>query len=444
MRRIALLLVLALTIGVPSRVWAGQEPLTLDQALQATLDQNASLRAVRAAASEAEAQVTVARSVFFPRVSFNESWQRGNQPGFVFSSLLSARRFTAANFAIDGLNHPDALGFFRATVGVEQIVFDAGRRASTAAAGVRRDLASAATAEAALALSLASTEMFGRVLAAQAAAQTARAGRDAAREDLTRAQNRRDAGMATDADVLAFVVHVADLERRVIQADGDAAIARAELNRLMGAPIDRDFRAVEPAAAVSPAETPDVAALLAEAEASRPDLQRAAASERLADLGRRQARAAFIPTVAAHAAFDASGLRFNQRASGWFAGGELRWTFSTGGAELAQLKAAASGLTRARAERDDARAAVHVEVVAALRRLEAAQARQAAGRAAVEQAREAERIVRDRYEAGVASVSDVLRAATAVLDADANRSSALVDAIVSHAMLNRALGRRPL
>jgi outer membrane protein len=443
MRRIGLLLVLALTIGAPVRAWA-QAPLTLDQALEATLDQNASLRAVRAAASEAEAQVTVARSLFFPRVSFTESWQRGNQPGFVFSSLLSARRFTAANFAIDELNHPDVLGFFRASVGVEQIVFDAGRRASTAAAAVRRDLADAATAETALTLAVASTETFGRVLAAQAGAQASRAARDAAREDLARAQNRRDAGMATDADVLAFVVHVADLERRVIQADGDAAIARAELNRLMGQPIDRDFRAVEPAAVVSPAEEPDVAALLAEAEASRPDLQRAAASERLADLGRRQARAAFIPTVAAHAAFDASGLRVNERVSGWFAGGELRWSFSTGGAERAQLKAAASALTRARAERDDARAAVHVDVVAAVRRLEAAHARQAAGRAAVEQAREAERIVRDRYEAGVASVSDVLRAATAVLDADANRSSALVDAIVSNALLNRALGRRPL
>ena len=94
-----------------------------------------------------------------------------------------------------------------------------------------------------------------------------------------------------------------------------------------------------------------------------------------------------------------------------------------------------------RAEDEDARAAVQVEVVSALRRLETARARQAAGHAAVDQARESQRIVRDRFEAGMASVNDVLRASTAVLDAESNRASALVDAIVSEAMLRRALGR---
>lgn len=436
--RVALFVPLFLCLSTPARA---QEPLTLDQAIEAAMAQNASLRAARASVGEAEAQADAARSVFLPRISFTESWQRGNQPGFVFASLLSARRFAAENFAIETLNHPDATGFFHASVGVEQIVFDLGRRAATRAATIGRELADAGAVEAMLALSVATTETFGRVLAAEAAAEAARAARESGREDLTRAENRRNAGMATDADVLAFVVHVADLDRRVIQADGDAAIARAELNRLMGAPIVRDFRAVPP---VNPAtEKTDIPALLAEAEASRPDLQRIAAAERLAELRRRQARAAFVPTVAAQAAFDASGLGFDDRASGWFAGGELRWSFSTGGAERAQLKAATSGLARARAERDDARAAAQVDVIAAVRRLEAAQARQAAGRAAVEQAREAERIVRDRYEAGIAGVSDVLRAATAVLDAEANRSSALVDAIVSHARLNSAVGRRP-
>ena len=136
-----------------------------------------------------------------------------------------------------------------------------------------------------------------------------------------------------------------------------------------------------------------------------------------------------------------SGTRFNDRASTWLVGGELRWTFSTGGAELAQMKAATEAGARARAEHEDARAAVQVEVVSALRRLETARARQAAGRAAVDQARESQRIVRDRFEAGMASVNDVLQASTAVLDADSNRTSALVDAIVSEAMLRRALGR---
>jgi outer membrane protein TolC len=92
------------------------------------LAQNASLRAARAGVDEATAHATEARSGLFPRLSVTESWQRGDQPVFVFSSLLSARRFAANNFAIDALNHPDATGFFHTTVGVEQLLFDGGRR----------------------------------------------------------------------------------------------------------------------------------------------------------------------------------------------------------------------------------------------------------------------------------------------------------------------------
>jgi hypothetical protein len=38
-----------------------------------------------------------------------ETVQRGNRPVFVFGSLLSQRRFTAANFALPALNHPDPI-----------------------------------------------------------------------------------------------------------------------------------------------------------------------------------------------------------------------------------------------------------------------------------------------------------------------------------------------
>ena len=420
-----------------------QEPLTLDRAVQAALTQNASLRAARAARAEATAQIGETRSAFFPRVTFTESWQRGDQPVFVFSSLLSARRFGADNFAIDALNHPDPIGFFHGTASIEQVIFDGGRRRAAAdAAGLRRDIAGLAAAETAAALALATTRTFGRGVAAQAARRAADAGTEAAREDLARAERRRDAGMATDADVLDLAVHVADLQQRAIQADGDGAVARAELNRLMGVSIERDYQLIEPAAAEGPsAVAPGLDALFAEADDARPEIRRSAATEQLAETGRRQARSALIPQVAAQAGFDVSGTRFTDRASSWIVGGEVRWSVSLGGAERAQTKAAIEASTRARAEADDARSAVHVEVVSALRRLDAARARQAVGRAAVDQARESQRIIRDRFDAGLAGINEVLRASTAVLDAEMQRVSALVDAMSGDAMLRHALGR---
>jgi len=435
-------MVVAAGVLVPLRA-AAQAPLTVDTAVQAAITHHASLRAARAGVDEAAARVTEARSGFYPRLSLGEAWQRGDQPVFVFSSLLSSRRFGAANFAIDALNHPEAVGFFHTTVGVEQLVYDGGRqRATVASASLRRDIAMLSVDEATAAITLQTTHTYGRLLVAEAAGRAAGAGVEAARRDLAGAEHRRDAGMATDADVLSLVVHLADLQQRAIQASGDAAIARAELNRLMGSPVDAPIVAAAPTLAALPS-TSDLAGLLAEADAARPEIKRAAAAARLAETTRSQATAALIPQVAAQAAFDWSGTQFGNRAGSWIVGGQMRWTLSTGGAELASRKATAAAMLRAAAEADDVRAAVQVEVVTAAGHLESARAREAVGRAAAEQARESQRIIRDRYEQGLAGVTDVLRASGAVLDAEANRTAAVVDAITAAALLRHAVGRVP-
>jgi outer membrane protein len=420
-----------------------QEPLTVDGAVQAAIAHNASLRAVRAGVDEAVARTTEARSGFFPRLSVSEAWQRGNEPVFVFGSLLSSRQFAASNFAIDALNHPDPIGFFRTTLGIELLIYDGGRqRAVAASASLGRDIAAASVDQATAGIALQTTQTFGRLLASDAAKRAADAGLESARQDLIRAENRRDAGRATDADVLSLAVHVADLQQRTIQANSESAVARVELNRLMGAPVDAPFVAAAPPPAAPPSSA-DVAALLAEADAARPEIKRAAAAARVAEMMQTQATAALIPQIAAQAAYDLSGTQFSDRAGAWIVGGQIRWTFSTGGAELAGRKAAAAAIARAAAESDDARAAVHVEVISAAGGIESARAREAVGRAAADQARESQRIIRDRFEQGLAGVNDVLRASTTVLDAEASRTAAIVDLMVADAMLRRAVGRLP-
>ena len=100
-------------------------------------------------------------------------------------------------------------------------------------------------------------------------------------------------------------------------------------------------------------------------------------------------------------------------------------------------------VARARTEREDARAAAQVEIITARQRLEVALAHQAVAQESVQQSRESQRIITDRFDANIAGTSDVLHAAAAVLDADFRRVSALVDAIVSRAVLDRAVGRQP-
>ena len=108
-------------------VMQAQERLLLPEAIAAALTANPDVVAAHAATGEAEEQLPQARAGFLPRVDFIQSWQRGNQPVFVFGSLLAQRQFTEADFALGQLNDPEPLTNSRSAFSLEQLLFDGGR-----------------------------------------------------------------------------------------------------------------------------------------------------------------------------------------------------------------------------------------------------------------------------------------------------------------------------
>ncbi len=418
-----------------------QQPLSVEQAVARARTHNPTVRAAEAAARQADQQVAEARAGWLPRVDYVEGWQRGDQPVFVFSSLLMQRRFSAANFAIDALNNPAPINNYHSGVSVEQQVFDGGRlRSAARSAELSREIAGLATEQTTSGIALRTTRAYGDVLVAEAGTEAADAAVKAAEDDLARAGHRRDVGVVPEADVLALQVHLAQMRERQIDSASQAAIARARLDQLMGDPLDTRYTLAEPAPAA--AALPSLDALEREALANRPEMKQAEAQVALARAARGTARAGWLPQVALQGMYDLNGGQFDTRASSWTVGAQLRWNLFAGGADLARVRASADGEARAGAERDETASTVQLDVLSAVRALESARARAAVGRAAVAQARESQRMIRDRYEAGLANVNDVLRAATAVLDAESQRIAASVDILTSQAALDHALGRQ--
>jgi len=438
------LLLAALFISFLAVPAFAQERLSLDDAVRRALAQNPAVRSAQAAAGAAGEKVAQARAGYLPRLSLVESVQRGNQPVFAFSSLLAAREFAGSNLSIGALNHPAAITNFHTALAFEQPIFDGlATRAATRSAEIGRTIAETEHLQTREDLVLATTRTYGQVLLAAAKTEAAHAAVQAADEDVARAHRRRDAGLATDADVLALQVHAAEMRAREIQAAGDQTIARTELNQAMGEPLDRQFT-LDP---VSPAATPlpGVDELEREALAARSELRAAQLQQALARESRRAARAALLPQVSLQGflELDGNGTAFGNRASAWLVGAQARWNLFSGLADIARLRETALTSARAAAERDRIETSVRVDVRTAAARVQSADARQRVGEATVVQARESQRIIRDRYDAGLSSVNDVLRAANTVLDAESQRIGALVDLLVSRAMLDRALGRRP-
>ena len=429
---------MVLTLASPA---VGQTPLTLAQAIARARTQNPDAGSTAAAEREAAQRVTQARAAYLPRVDVVESWQRGNQPVFVFSSLLSQRQFTAANFAVGALNHPDPLDNFRAAIMIEQSLFDATTGTSVTAAGIARDMAAASRTMVDHDLAASITSAYGRVLVAAAASQSAASAADTARADRELAGNRRDAGIATDADVLQLDVYVSRAREQQIGAAADERIARAQLNQLMGEPLGTTF-ALDRSPTAAALDATDLAALESEAIMNRPDVKLAVLQEQLAGTAVQAARAAFLPQVSAQGGWEFNGGAWNARASGWIVGAAARINLFHGFADTARLAEAREQTTRRGFERAKAETAARLDVYVAVARLDAARASEAVGRAAVEQSRESRRIVRDRYEAGLTDVASLLRAAEAVVQAETQQTAAQVAVLTETAALERTVGRR--
>jgi outer membrane protein len=429
----------ALLFLLPAGPASAQAPLTLTEAISRARRENPEVRRADARVTRAAEQLREVQAGLLPRVDLAEGWQRSDLPVFAFSSLLSQRRFSAEDFDVARLNNPNPVNNFRSAVVVEQPVFDATLRAAMTGARLGREMATVEREHVGRLTAVAAVEAYGRVQLIEAMAAAARAAVEAAEQDLKRATDRRDAGLATDADVLMVTVHLSAAKERQIQAEADVDIARAELNYLMGESLDTRFE-------LAPIDTPaDSARVTTDEEttaiAGRADVRLAMAAERLAESGVSQARAAFLPHIVARGAVEWNGATFSERRSGWMIGAEVRLNVFRGFADRARLAQARATVDERRVEREAALDRARLDVRAASASLAAARARVDLSRAALAAARESQRITRDRYDNGLAAITDVLRASQAVLDAEAQAVASESDRVTGRARLEAALGR---
>jgi outer membrane protein TolC len=434
---VALFLVVIASMAPPA---FAQPPLSLSEAIRRARTHNPDVGSSAAAEREAAERVTQARGGYFPKVDVTESWQLGNHPVFVFSSLLGQRQFATDDFGLDALSHPAATHNFRAAFSVEQSLFDRATSANVRAATIGRDMAATGTQLVNQDLTSAVTEAFGRVLIAAATLRSAEAAVETARADRELAGNRRDAGRVTDADVMQLDVYLARTLEQQVQAISDERIARARLNQLMGEPLTAIF-ALDRTPPVIALDVSNPAGLEAEAVKNRPEVALARQYEQLAAVTVNAAQAAFLPQVSVQAAWELNGGTWNSRSSSWVIGAAARMNLFRGFADRARLAEARDQAGRRQIEKGKAETMVRLDVQIAVARLEAARASEAVGRAAADWARASHRIIRDRYESGLEDAATLLRSAEAVQQADAQQITASVNVITATATLQRATGR---
>jgi len=429
------------TVVLVSAPLAAQSPLSLKDAIRMGLEKHPAVEASKAGEAQAESRIRQARSGHLPKLNYAESYQRSNNPVFVFSSLLTQHQFTEQNFRIDTLNRPDALNNFQSQLTVDQPLYDAGQtRQAVRSANLMRSMAGETVRRTDIDVIMNITRAYyGAVLAAENL-KVAEASVKSAQADLERAEAVRGAGMATDADVLSIRVHLASVREQQIRAANDVEVARAALNDAMGVPLDTRFDLSTP---LSPAQlaAPQLEQFEKEAVEARPEARQAALAGSLAETQAAAARSSLLPQVMFRGAFEADRQRFVTRGgANWFAGVSLRWNLFNGFADKARIEEAVAAERQARAQKQRAESGIRLQVRKAYLDLKAAQERLDVTAAAVAQAEESQRIIQNRYQNGLTTVTELLRSETALLAARTQRLAAIHDQRIAAATLLESTG----
>lgn len=419
-----------------------QEALTLRQAVDLALRSNPLVAATDAGEKEADARIRQARSGYLPRVQFSESVQRGNNPVFVFSSLLTQHQFSQANFALGPLNRPDALSNYQSRLTVEQVLFDSRHTSrGVEAARFTRQIAGQDTRRSHSDVILSVLRTYFGVQLAEKNLQVSRQSRESVQADLDRAEFIYRSGRSTQADVLAVRVHLAAMREQEIRASNELAVARAALNDALGVSLDRAFDLTTPleSGAAAPEETLEHYGRLAAER--RPEMRQAELAENLARTEMQIAGSAYWPQVAFQSTIEADRQNFGSNGgANWFTAVTLRWNLWTGGETAARVEQARFAESRAQALRKRADSAIQLEVRKAYLDVRAAAQRVEVASAAAAEAEEAHRIIQNRHQAGLTTVTELLRSETALAAARTRRLAAIYDHRVAAAALEHAAG----
>jgi len=366
-------------------------------------------------------------------------------PVGVFGLKLRQENFAAEDLSLDALNRPGAYSGYNATATLQMPIlapegiygFQAARKAAEAEeAGARR---------AAGATRFFTVRAYTGALLAARQVVALDAAHDAVQAHVDQAEAMHEQGLVTGLDARMAGLKASEIEVHLLAAAAQAQNALSALKALLDLPESTEIVLSDDLSVLTTAS-----ACVADENSGEPncsweqrgDLQAYTAGAEAASKGVKKAWASQLPALAAFGAIAHYGQEapFSKGSGDWTVGIGLSWTPFNGLAGVGAVRAAKAEEVAVRSERDAAFRQAEVEVLQALRLLEAAeQGAEVAGRASAEGQIALEQ-ARARYTSGTAPITELLDVQAASTNATLSELAARRDLVLAHAALDLAYG----
>ncbi len=426
-------------LWTPSSV--AQESLTLSEAVAHALESNPELAIDEPGRQAANEEFKAAKERYLPRLDFEMSYLAGNNPAFVFSTLLTQQKFTEENFDIERLNSPSAEDNWQTRFTLQQTIWDFGRT------GAYREMANLGVQSADRSheehvrqVLLAVIDAYYATTLARESLETASMAVRSAEAIESQAEARVKEGVTVEADLLRSRVYLSAARQQEIQARGNLENAKARLNRLMGRPLTDP---VGETASLIPFEIslPPEEKLLAEQKQERPDYQNLLTELKQSELAVKAKKKEYLPVLSGYGAWEIDNpLPELSGGDNWAAGVILNWNLFAGGSDKARLDSSRFRMEQKRRQIQAMESAMELEIRSALVRYRSAEQQVAAAQAAEAQSEEGLRILKNRYDAGLATMTDLLSSETARSSARTQLAEAIYRQRLSYAQVEYVAG----
>jgi outer membrane protein len=438
MKRLCGLLAIMALVAMTAQSQIGPD-LSLSDAVEAALQSQPLTRSARLGIDLAEKRVTEARAGRLPYLRLSQTVTHGNNPVFVFGSLLEQGRFGPQNFSLSALNNPASITNVRTAVSANLPAFDGLKTsAHVAEAKIQRDQSVLQKSGLEQRVRFDVLRQYLGVLVAQANRQVADEAVRMAESDLNRTKDRVDAGIAVESDRLSAQVQLSEFTQQQIESEGNLATAVVALNVSIGSAPQAQHNLIE-RLTKKRFDVPRQEELIQRATLHRPEYLQANSGIHFAERKLSERRSDYLPELNLFGSFGNSGRNWSTGSTDYAVGAAITLNLFDPG-RTSRVGQAHIEEELARNERDRVGDQIVVEVArayqqyrSAVQQLEVAEATQA-------QATEALRIIQDRYDAGLTTITDLLRAETALVRARMNVTSANEAVYMGYANILLAIG----
>ncbi|ACC81418.1 TolC family protein [Nostoc punctiforme] len=417
----------------------GNQPITLAQALELARRNNRDLQVSLLELERNRAALREAQAALLPTLGISADITRSQSASSQLSSKLQEQQ--------TGISSPDEAGTsFSGQAQLSYNIYTSGRvQASIRAAEeqVRFNELAVETQSETIRLNVA-TDYYNlqqadeQVRIAQSAVQNSEA-------SLRDAEALERAGVGTRFDVLRSQVNLANAQQDLTNARSQQAISRRQLATRISLPQGINISAADPVQ-LAGLWNPTLEQSIVLAFQNRPELQQQLAQRNISEQQRRQALAELGPQVSLVGSYNLLD-QFDDSVSvtdGYSLGVRATINLYDGGAARARAAQSSVNIAIAETQFAEQRNQIRFQVEQAYSTQQSSLENVQTSNTALEQAREALRLARLRFQAGVGTQTDVINSENDLTRAEGNRVTAILDYNRALAQLQRSVTLRAL